>query len=373
MCIEVSEDLVIAAENGNSSAIGMLEKLAIAIKFEKHLVFAQLDLLDRIDSLAGLDAMSKSQFSKIKSSYSEVGQIYRCLNSKAVIYNTGKNCRTKNNILIYASDSEKLEVYEETHLLTENLIDGEFFEYLVKQYIKSKGVTWPICYMPQMGGGNTIAKVYKMEIDRGQHFCLSILDSDKKWPTASKGDTYDKLQKEDKNCYKGDSNGSDGHYAYNCHYYVMEELRELENLIPLEVFRSMPNVRNSPLLGMNIDYSYHDMKEGLLARTIAEGDYQNYLHNVYHAYPGIIDNVDFCATFRKQFFPKNKDAYEKYCGRWKFSEGLGSKIMDHVLSDATDELSKTDYLKLSKPQQNEWSNIGRTVFEWCCSFQSGAT
>ena len=40
MCIEVSSELVDAAEQGDKMAIGMLEKLALAIKYHKHFVSA---------------------------------------------------------------------------------------------------------------------------------------------------------------------------------------------------------------------------------------------------------------------------------------------------------------------------------------------
>ena len=256
-------------------------------------------------------------------------------------------------------------------MLIENLQDGEFFEYLVKQYVKSMGTSWPICYMPQMGGGSTMAKVYQMEIDRGQHFCISIIDGDKKWPSAQKGDTWRLVRDIDKDCYFGDGNGSDGCYAFNCTYYAMEELRELENLIPLEVLQSMPDVKNNQLLSMGIDLSYHDMKNGLLIRTLVEGDYQNYLHTVYSGYPDIIADIDFYAAYRKAFHANDKEGYEKACGKEKLSKGLGSKIMEHTLKDASYELSKFDFSKLTIEQQHEWINIGQRIFEWCCSFDGG--
>lgn len=371
MCIEISEEVVDAAEHNDSKAISMLEKLALAIKYQKHLIFAELSLLDRILNLVNLDPMSKSQYLKIKNRYSEIGQVCSLLTFKALVLISGNNYRHATGIVINAANSERLEVYEECHLLTENLIDGEFFEYLKDRYIISRGTSWPICYMPQMGGGSTMAKVYQMEILRGQHFCLSILDSDKKWPTAQKGDTWKLIRDVDKDCYYGDGKGSDGCYAYNCSYYAMEELRELENLIPIDVLKSMPSLKNNQLLSMDIDLSYHDMKSGLLIRTLVEGDYQNYLHTVYNEFPDIIADIDDYVAYRKTFHAKDKEGYENACGRAKLSIGLGPKIMEHVLTDASNELRNLDFTKLSLEQQHEWTNIGRKIFEWCCSFDGG--
>lgn len=373
MCIDISEELVDAAEKNDPKAISMLEKLALAIKYKKHLIFAEISLLDRILNLGYLDPMSKSQYLKIKKRYSEIGHVRSFLTFKAVVLISGNNYRHDKGIVINAANSERFEVYEECHLLTENLIDGEFFEYLKDRYIKSKGTSWPICYMPQMGGGSTMAKVYEMEIDRGQHFCISIIDSDKKWPSAKKGDTWRLVRDVDKDCYYGDENGSDGCYAFNCTYYAMEELRELENLIPLEVLQSMPDVKSNQLLSMGLDLSYHDMKNGLLIRTIIEGDYQNYLHSVYGKYPDIVADIDFYAAYRKAFHANDKDGYEKACGKVKLSNGLGSKIMEHTLKEASNELDKFDFSKLTAEQQHEWNNIGRKIFEWCCSFDGGIT
>lgn len=372
MFIEISDELVVAAEQDDSNAIAMLEKLALAIKYQKHIVFAQLPQLDKIIALPSLDAMSKSQFLKIKSSYSEIGQLLRKLDFKACVKMSGDNCRARNCIYVNASNSEKLEVYEETHLLTENLQDGEFFEYIVQQYVKTLGCSWPICYMPQMGGGSTMAKVYKMEIDKGQHFCLAILDSDKKWPSAKKGDTCDKLKSEDKDKYLGDT-GSNGQYAYNCSYYAMEDLCELENLIPMEVLKATPNIKEMDLLKMSFDMSYHDMKEGLLASKIKEGDYQNYLHTIYASYPDLVNTIDFYAECRKVLYAKDKDSFEKDCGKFKLVGGLGSKVMEHVLQDSQTTLKNVDFSKLSVSQQSEWINIGKKVFEWCCRFDGGAS
>lgn len=373
MCIEICDEVVDQAVQGNAQAISMLEKLALAIKYKKHLVFAQIDLLDKILGMAHLDAMSKSQYLKIKRKYSEIGQVYGLLNFRALVKMSGDNCRSKSYIFINASTNERLEVYEESHLLTENLLDGEFFEYLVDQYVKTKGVSWPICYMPQMGGGSTLAKVYEMEINRGQHFCLAILDSDKKWPTAQKGETWDKVRKVDKECYLGDGISSDGKYAYNCGYYVMEEVRELENLIPTEVLLSMQTVQNNTLLSMGIDLSFHDMKEGMLASKVKKGHYQSYLQTVYTSYSQILKYIDFLADYRDAFYSSSKDGFEKACGRWKLSEGMGSKIMEQVLINASEELKKADFTKLTAPQQHEWTNIGKTFFEWCCSFDGGVS
>ena len=299
MYIEISRELVTSAERGNRYAIEMLVRLSLAIKYGKHIVFAGLKLLDRIANLPSLDEHEKVQFRKIRNKYSVIGAICRKLDFKAVVLMRGDNCRTRHRILINAAKAEKLEVYEECHLLTENLIDGEFFEYLVVEYVKRLGTATHICYMPQMGGGNTIAKVYKMEIDRGQHFCLSILDSDKKFPTASYGDTCKALRSEDKDKYLGDA-GCDGQHAFNCSYYVMDELRELENLIPMDVLKTMSNVKNNKLLQMNFDMSYHDMKEGLLAAKINIGPYQTYLDSVFAFDATLVSDIDFYAQYRHQ-------------------------------------------------------------------------
>lgn len=353
-----------SAERGNPMALEMLLKLSLAIKYGKHVVFTRIRLLDRILNLTVLGENVIAQYRRVRNNYVAIGSLVRKIDFKAVVLISGNNCRTRKRILINATTADKLEVYEESHLLTENLQDGEFFEFLVKEYVKTLGSSAPICYMPQMGGGNTIAKVYKMEIDRGQHFCVAILDSDKKFPTASYGETCKALKKEDNDKYLGDP-ASNGHYAYNCSYYVMNELRELENLIPIGILKTMNNVKNMPLMQMNFDMSYHDMKDGLLAYKIAEGAYQKYLDCLFSFDSKIVDYVDFCADYRKNCCSGRED-YEKQCGRWRLVEGLGSKIMEQVMQNAKNELSSNNFSSLSNSQQHEWTMIGKKVFEWCC-------
>ena len=364
MYIEISRELVTSAERGNRYALEMLVRLSLAIKYGKHIVFAGARLLDRIINLTSLDTHEKAQYRRIRNKYAVIGAICRKLDFKAVVLMRGDNCRTHRRILINAAKAEKLEVYEECHLLTENLIDGEFFEFLVAEYVKRLGTVSHICYMPQMGGGNTIAKVYKMEIDRGQHFCLSILDSDKKFPTASYGDTCKALQKEDKDKYLGDA-GCNGQHAFNCSYYVMDELRELENLIPLGVLKTMSNVKNNKLLQMNFDMSYHDMKEGWLASKINTGAYQTYLDTLFAFDAALVADIDFYAQYRHQCC-SCKEEYEKVCGRTILVDGLGSKIMDQVLTTAKPALATNSFAQMSPSQQDEWQKIGKKVFEWSC-------
>lgn len=370
MYIEISREVVTFAEHNNRYAIEMLEKLALAVKYNKHIVFTGLRLLDRILKIDSLDALTKNQYSKIRNRYSTIGALIHKLDFRAVVLMSGENCRTKRRILINSAKAEKLEVYEECHLLTENLQDGEFFDYLVKEYTKKLGTSSSFCYMPQMGGGSTIAKVYKMEIERGQHFCLSILDSDKRYPKCGKGDTYSLLKKVDKDKYLGDKDGSDGQYAFNCSYYVMDELRELENLIPHEVLKTMSDIKDTPLMQMSFDMSYHDMKDGLLARKVNIGDYQTYLDGLFSFDQSIVENIDFCAAYRQQCCSCKED-FDKDCGKWKIVEGLGSNIMKMVLETAKDAMKQTDFSKLSASQQKEWENIGKKVFEWCCFLDLG--
>ncbi len=165
--------------------------------------------------------------------------------------------------------------------------------------------------------------------------------------------------------YLGDTQGSDGQHAFNCSYYVMDELRELENLIPDQVLMTMSNVQNQPLMKMNFDKSYHDMKEGLLAAKINVGAYQTYLDSLFSFDASLVSDIDFYANYRQQCC-STKEEYEKACGRTKLVEGLGSKIMEQVLEKAKPALASKTFTQMSPSQQTEWLHIGKKVFEWCC-------
>ena len=369
MFIEISRELVTAAERNNHQAIEMLIKLSHAIKYNKHIVFAGAKLLDRIISLNALDGHERQPFMKVRRHYSVIGALSRKIDFRTVVLVNGNNCRTKSRILLNANKTDRFEIYEECHLLTENLQDGDFFKYLVDAYIKTIGTKGNIEYMPLMGGGATIAKVYEMEINKEQHFCVAILDSDKKYPTCGKGDTFKTLKRVDGDLYL-DEDGNNGQRAFNCSYYVMEDLRELENLIPISVLKSMATVSAMPLMQMSFDMSFYDMKEGLWACKINFGDYQDYLDRLFSFDANIVADIDFCADYRR--LCDTKDEFEKGCGRMKIAGGLGSKIMEQVLKNAGPALAANSFSGMSVSQQHEWRNIGKKIYEWCCCMDVGA-
>lgn len=89
---------------------------------------------------------------------------------------------------------------------------------------------------------------------------------------------------------------------------------------------------------------------------------QNYDYNLNGVFPQL--NRHQCCS--------SKEEYEKECGRIRLVGGLGSKIMDQVLTTAKPALSTNNFAQMSSSQQDEWLKIGKKGFEWSCCLDVAA-
>ena len=142
----------------------------------------------------------------------------------------------KNNKKIYTVPIEYIvsqRYLSEPILLCENLTDCDFFKIMYKwftsrNHINKSAIIYRATH--QGGGGNTTAQQYKQIQDEGNYFCLSIVDSDQKFPSRynggrrSYGDTAKQIQKI--------NNEED----INTQYLILN-VRETENLLPITFFK----------------------------------------------------------------------------------------------------------------------------------------
>lgn len=263
MLIEVGDDIIDKAENGDSVAVEVLEQLANAYKYNKHLIFLLPKQCKLISSIKYLSSNSRAIYNGMK--VYGLDSIKGKIKFSAIISYINPNAANK--LWINPKDYKTMEFYEETHLLIENLLDKRFFEKVVSYYRNNNKLRdQPICYYPLHGGGGTIKTVYEEEIQLKQHFCLAIVDGDKKYP----GDKYGQTSENLKTIH-------DSKNPFNCRYYRMEYVSEIENLIPISVIDKFGYKTNvNPILQIR-PLSYVDMKKGVICCNIINQEMYDYI------------------------------------------------------------------------------------------------
>lgn len=354
MLVELGKDIAEDAIKGNAIALQVLRYLLMAHRNGKHLVFFGHSVASMLTSSDLPDEIIRGCYSIAKHTTS-LGSLVGSISVKLVIsQNTYTPAPSQRVILLNPYKNGAFEIYEETHLLTENLLDAEFYLALVAYYkrkarLKSKEVN----FFPLQGGGDTISVMMEKEMKLRQHLCLAISDSDIKYQGGPKGGTY-------KNIVEVMRKGS----ADFCGLYCMEHVREVENLIPYQFIRSNSNYKNRKLIKEDFDFdmSYYDMKDGIGVKSLSDTSFVAYWRTTL-----AVHHKEFSKLIKKEVLATGKKRKRKTTSSDKILEGFGSKLMDTVFTKSQNELMRVDDELLTPAQQTEWYNIGKQVFDWCCA------
>lgn len=343
MLIKVEKDFVDKVLQGKEEKfVNVLRRLLWAIQFGKHIVFFEVSDYKRLIKCSLLGNIEKALLNKVQDKNYQIKAIISEVNIICHITTKEKTRREDENIYINPTEYLGFNFEEETHLITENLVDACFFvEYILSNYQRiHKTRNIATNFFGLMGGGSTIGQVMKQEVELKQHFAFAITDSDKKYPTCSKkGDTCMSVEKELKE------------EPFNCGHYIMQNVMEVENLLPLFIV-----LGNKELNGKNIEYSmlkdwsYFDMKKGLYVSN--EQKYNSYWN----------ENInDSCILNIFETACKNGS---KEC----VIEGFGEKVLSIFLKLVEKKTTIFEDEDLSDNQKKEWENIGKHLISWCCCF-----
>ena len=343
MLIKVEKDFVDKVLQGKEEKfVNVLRRLLWAIQFGKHIVFFEVSDYKRLIKCSLLGNIEKALLNKVKDKNYQIKAIISEVNIICHITTKEKTRREDENIYINPTEYLGFNFEEETHLITENLSDARFFvKYILSNYQRNnKTRNIATNSFALMGGGSTIGQVIKQEVELKQHFAFAITDSDKKYPTCSKkGDTCMSVEKELKK------------EPFNCGHYIMQNVMEVENLLPLFVV-----LGNKELNEKNIedsilnDWSYFDMKKGLYVSN--EQKYNSYWNK----------NInDPCIL---NIFETACKSDSKEC----VIEGFGEKVLSKFLKLMEKKPTIFKDEDLSDNQKKEWENIGKHLISWCCCF-----
>lgn len=355
MLIELCNDIAKDARDGNQEAIRALYYIVMAYRLGKHLVFLPHDAVDTIQR-SELPYELRQVFVAIGKQTSSIGAFCVSVSVKIVVTRGTYTPAANQKVIVFNpfENDNSFEIYEETHLLTENLQDAEFYKALVSYYKRiHKLNSISECFFPLQGGGDTIKKVMEKEIELGQHLCLAIVDSDKKYDTCKKGDTYKKLNDIIRRLS-----------PRYCDMYCMELVREIENLIPYYLICGCSQYKGNRLVKEDFDFdmSFYDMKDGISRKNLDNEQFVSYWREAL-----AVHHIEFSKIIKKEVKGKKKKKNRKKKIDEVLLPGFGSSLLEVIMRKSNGELMRIDKGCLSVSQQKEWENIGKIVFEWCCA------
>lgn len=375
MFIEVSEGVLrIAQRNSDKEhirAVETLRQLSWAIRKNHHLVFFPSLNKDKVDGLKGI--LNDNELAAIQYSFSKKNDLLKIkslLPCYALVSFDEVTSRRGNIILINPWKDNNYELFEKCHLLTENLIDSEFYQNFAVAYQRSNHIVleaFRTSFYALQGGGAATKQVFVYECKLKEHFCLAILDSDKKWPNYKGYGQTANLFEEEYNQYVKD-NG----LPIACHYYIMNLANEAENLIPIEVLKKHSNNDQKEFLNNYPSaLPWFDLKKGLEYRLLYDKpDAFNEWRNVFpnemdwpHLASLISQSQDVNIFLSKIQSEKIKPIIKEW----------GISLLNNVLHPDRKHqnmynLRSVDLSRLSPEQKSEWATIGSLVFNWCCCF-----
>ena len=363
ICQDVIEKAIHQEGMNHQDAIEVLKKLLLSVKWRKHIVFAPDMSEENIDNLGNI--LTNEEKVLLKHIHNHRTNSNLLMGTLSIIVKvTFEEETRKENSTIYVkpTDYKDFEFYEETHFIVENILDAKFYDIINKYFMRenpSYNKYFCINYYPVQGGGATIAEVIRGELNLAQHFCFVIGDSDKICKNSEEGNTAQNIRS-----VIGNEN------PFNMDFYIMSKVREIENLIPFCILNLIPvDKAKKDFLGnhqKSNNLSFYDMKIGIDYKKI-------YDSNIYDEYKRmfpvefeweIIDEIKNNAGTKEEFAERLE---EFHFLNYNWGKTILKKVIDLPEKNYKlyDKIKKCD---LTPNQKEEWDEIGKLVFSWCCCF-----
>lgn len=364
MWIEIGDDIIQEAirQKGvySNDARFLLMELALAVKLGRQLVYVPYIIanpnLKNLEDVIGSEALNILK--KGTTQRSDMSAIKNIIDFRVRLTYSQPSQRIASELWINPRTGFlKFDFFEETRLLVENLTDAAFYNVLVEFFLKTKRKeNAPYTYYALQGGGVTTRQVLKDEINRQQHWCAVVADSDKHCPSAPLGDTASQI-----------NTIFDARKPLNCGKYIMEEVMEIENLIPKKMLLKKHHPNEAGFI-FNAEWNYYDIKKGLVMDIMHEQNVFNYWYGMFGK------DFDFTkvAKYRKSHPLKNifnNDLHSLKDDRQIVRCCWGHNVLCELLENKNymNKLKETIFGDLTPEQQREWEKIGRFIYTWTCS------
>lgn len=369
MFVRVEEDVINKALAGNQFAIETLHLIATGIRKNKHWYHIPRLATGKLKNL--LSEHERKLFASVVNN--DTNSMAKCVEWELIVSFNEPTPPTGKVIIWYNPQTDSnFEIYEEIHLLCENLNDVEFYKNFITFYKHNTGKNifqhGDTKFLARNGGGDTTAHVLENEILRAEHLVLVITDSDYRYIEAdgtpgALGKTAQAIE-----------NVINEHQSPFCQHYHLKQHREAENLIPFRILEDIPGPsRQQKALFKDLanDLRLFDFKEGLTYTDL-------YGHKIYDYWKRVLSgkkDISFRETIRPLGDTQTVEEYKKKLLENKAQSGEASKPIftawgSSVLENATLKLKRLkgkDKLQprdLTPLQYEEWNAIGKLLFNW---------
>lgn len=360
--------------NNFISTLAAIEYLSLAHSEGKHLVTGSRNTLLKIVSLSEhLSMKNITLFKKILQEVPQYGSMHKKLPIYSVIVNFDgdyqrSSSASQTTIYIpikFFNDSSKI---QPVNLVAENSDDTKIISHLCRAFcFRNRFNNLKFFFKPIMGGGDHTAKEYKALQDKGV-FTICVVDSDRKHPADSIGETAKKVKLADDQSVFSD--------------FRILECRELENLISsrqlAEACKNDSSRRRAVNFLENLEETsngekrlYLDFKNGLRLLDIFSYKMDSPARDYFGNFKDIIcefSHIDNDCITSGQCSEKKScltDGKKRLC-KSIIMHSLGDKICEAVVK-YLDTLSPQKLSEsICKFTEKLWDTIGGFVFSWSC-------
>lgn len=374
MFIRIEDDILHATVNlpPDSRAAHTLMEVSLAVIRGKHYVFIphwheyseQLEKVLSINTFRVLNGLRQQDGNALDSH----------IERKLIVTDNVPEDIPDNVLIFSPSNNSLFEIFEETHLICENINEKHFYDKVEAFYRRFSAPEYShntrYNVLPRNGGGASCASVFITEKHMGHHLIFTVADSDYKYSltsyengeeTTDKGEigstasNLKKIKEEDPYDF-GD-------------IYIMEDCREVENLIPKKILKETHPNNNQLSIDLidNHDMEYLDVKEGIQITHMFDDKvlryWTNYLTTI---------SYDFVKISDVKRVHRSKNKYKEYLKGCSdedrrnniIIEGWGNGILEDTLVKKGSVYDTLNPMDLTPSQIREWNNIGKNLFEW---------
>lgn len=264
-----------------------------------------------------------------------------------IVINVTKVQRDEEGYEIYQSaidDYQDTSFCQKAILIGEDLNDCKIYDFILKWYIKENKLNINYAFDHENGGGRNTFKVIYKNIN-GKKICLSILDTDRKYPKAEIGQTLKKC--------KGFLR------IKNPKAKIIElDLHEIENLLPFDFLDKekfdgelATKKEKFDLLRKNDPelLKFFDIKNGIKKKDIKNNkEYKDFARKCCKCDESINNFEEYYENLSDEDY-----VYLPLCRIYK-------KIENDLEKDYTE-------LNLLEFQKKEWDKLGKNLLEFGCA------
>lgn len=148
--------------------------------------------------------------------------------------------------------------------------------------------------------------------------------------------------------------------------YHMTDVCEIENLVPFEYIKHIPNFKSHVLVTDKIGFnrSFFDMKDGIhYSYMFSEAGFRHWSTELKYLVPH--------ATFTQIDSDRNSLTQTEFESKYKekvLFDAFGKQILSQAVKQMKEDKAFVTDADLSTNQLHEWETIGRIITNWCCCY-----